>query len=101
MTFETSTVKWFDVKKGYGFIHHPNGGDDVFVHYTHIESDAEFKTLRTGQTVRFEMENGPKGLHALQVVVMDEETDAEPMIGHSDLDRRTSHQESVRDAYIK
>lgn len=73
MATRQSTVKWFDAKKGYGFIHHPDGGDDVFVHYTQIESDKDFKTLRTGQTVEFEMSDGPKGLHALSVNAMGEE----------------------------
>jgi CspA family cold shock protein len=67
MAIRQSTVKWFDAKKGYGFIHHPDGGEDVFVHYTQIETEKDFKTLRTGQTVEFEMNDGPKGLHALGV----------------------------------
>jgi CspA family cold shock protein len=79
-----STVKWFDAKKGYGFINHPDGGDDVFVHYSQIQSDDEFKTLRTGQSVQFEMNDGPKGLHALNVEALDDDGDeaegaAEPM----------------------
>ncbi|PEN06044.1 cold-shock protein [Longimonas halophila] len=64
---EQSTVKWFDAKKGYGFINHPDGGDDVFVHYSQIQSDDDFKTLHTGQSVRFELNDGPKGLHAVSV----------------------------------
>jgi CspA family cold shock protein len=68
-----STVKWFDAKKGYGFIDHPSDGDDVFVHYSNIESDDDFKTLRAGQDVKFEMNDGPKGLHALNVVAKDED----------------------------
>ena len=84
MTMQYSTVKWFDAKKGYGFINHPDGGDDVFVHYSQIQSDDEFKTLRTGQSVQFEMNDGPKGLHALNVEALDEEGDeaedaAQPM----------------------
>jgi CspA family cold shock protein len=59
-----STVKWFDAKKGYGFITHPDGGEDVFVHYSNIESDDDFKTLHADQKVRFELDDGPKGLHA-------------------------------------
>ncbi len=76
MATRQSTVKWFDAKKGYGFIHHPDGGDDVFVHYTQIESDKEFKTLRTGQIVEFELNDGPKGLHALSVNAIDQEEKA-------------------------
>ena len=68
-----STVKWFDAKKGYGFINHPNDGADVFVHYSNIVSDDDFKTLRTGQRVKFEMNDGPKGLHALDVVAIEDE----------------------------
>lgn len=75
MTMQYSTVKWFDAKKGYGFINHPDGGDDVFVHYSQIQSEDEFKTLRTGQSVQFEMNDGPKGLHALNVEALDEEGD--------------------------
>lgn len=75
MATRQSTVKWFDAKKGYGFINHPDGGNDVFVHYTQIDSDKEFKTLRTGQTVEFEMNDGPKGLHALNVSALEEPSD--------------------------
>lgn len=73
-----STVKWFDAKKGYGFIHHPDGGDDVFVHYSDIDSDDDFKTLQADQTVRFEMEEGPKGLNASNVVATDDPTAEQP-----------------------
>ncbi|WP_022835277.1 cold-shock protein [Salisaeta longa] len=69
---EYSTVKWFDAKKGYGFIHHPDDGDDVFVHYSQIDSDDDFKTLRTGQAVEFELNDGPKGLHALNVTASED-----------------------------
>ncbi len=70
MPTHESTVKWFDAKKGYGFLDHPEGGADIFVHYTQIRSDDDFKTLSTGQTVRFELNDGPKGLHALNVVAL-------------------------------
>ena len=70
---KTSTVKWFDAKKGYGFIHHPDDGEDVFVHYSNIQSDDDFKTLKSDQRVQFEMNDGPKGLHALDVVAFDQE----------------------------
>jgi len=69
---KTSTVKWFDAKKGYGFIHHPDDGNDVFVHYSNIQSDDDFKTLKSNQRVQFEMNDGPKGFHALDVAPIDE-----------------------------
>lgn len=74
---EKSKVKWFDAKKGYGFIDHPEGGDDVFVHYSQIISEKDFKTLRTGQEVAFEINDGPKGLHALDVKPMEEPEEAD------------------------
>jgi CspA family cold shock protein len=59
------TVKWFNDAKGYGFISQDTG-EDVFVHYTAIEMDG-FRTLSKGEMVMFEVERGPKGLHALTV----------------------------------
>jgi len=59
-------VKWFDTKKGYGFIKQPDG-DDVFVHYTGIVGDG-FKSLRAGEEVEFEISNGAKGPQATKVV---------------------------------
>jgi CspA family cold shock protein len=59
-------VKWFDTKKGYGFIEQP-GGDDVFVHFTGITGDG-FKSLRAGDEVEFEIASGSKGPQATNVV---------------------------------
>ena len=59
-------VKWFNDAKGFGFIEHTSG-KDVFVHYSVIE-DAGFKTLKDGEEVQYEIEDGPKGLHAVKVV---------------------------------
>lgn len=75
MSIRRSVVKWFDAKKGYGFIVHPDGGNDIFVHYSTISSDKRFKTLRTGQVVEFELNDGPKGLHAHNVVPEQSEFD--------------------------
>ena len=62
----TGPVKWFDSKKGFGFIS-VEGGDDVFVHFSAIQSEG-YKTLEENQKVEFEVEQGPKGLQAANVV---------------------------------
>ena len=59
------TVKWFDAKKGYGFISQEDG-EDVFVHYTAITADG-FRTLDEGQAVEFDIVQGEKGLQAENV----------------------------------
>ena len=63
----TGTVKWFNESKGYGFISQDDGGADVFVHFRAI-SGSGFKTLAEGQAVTFEVEDGPKGPQATNVV---------------------------------
>ncbi|HSO72420.1 MAG TPA: cold-shock protein [Thermodesulfobacteriota bacterium] len=59
-------VKWFNDAKGFGFIER-EGGSDVFVHYTAIQSEG-FKTLKQGQDVEFEIKDGDKGLQAANVM---------------------------------
>lgn len=60
------TVKWFNAEKGYGFIAVDDGGPDVFVHYSAIQSSG-FRTLDEGQRVEFQTTQGPKGPQADQV----------------------------------
>ncbi len=62
-------VKWFDQKKGYGFITQEDG-DDLFVHYSAINRDG-FKTLDEGDEVEFEISQGNKGLQATNVTVLE------------------------------
>jgi CspA family cold shock protein len=61
-------VKWFNEKKGFGFIQGDNG-DDIFVHYSAIQARG-FKTLNDGQRVSFDIEHGEKGFAAANVRVM-------------------------------
>jgi CspA family cold shock protein len=60
-------VKWFNSKKGYGFIRLNEGEQDIFVHYTSIKGDG-FKSLVEGEEVQFELAEGPKGLQAQNVL---------------------------------
>ena len=64
------TVKWFDVKKGFGFIQQGDG-NDVFVHYSNITGNG-FKVLEDGESVEFEVIEGDKGLQAQNVVKAEE-----------------------------
>ncbi len=59
-------VKWFSAKKGYGFIIPDDGSEELFVHYSDIETDG-FKTLKQGESVTFERVDSPKGPKAIKV----------------------------------
>ena len=65
MSEELGKVKWFNNKKGFGFIERASGGD-VFVHYSAILSDG-YKTLKEGDSVKFTITEGPKGFQAENV----------------------------------
>jgi CspA family cold shock protein len=80
-------VKWFNDAKGFGFIEHTSGRD-VFVHYSVIASEG-FKTLKDGETVEYELKEGPKGLQASKVLRTVTETSAD----ESDTDDATSSSE--------
>ncbi len=62
----TGTVKWFNEKKGFGFISPDNGGEDLFIHHSNIDAQG-FRTLKEGQKVEFEMREGRKGPEATGV----------------------------------
>ncbi|MGF6392048.1 cold shock domain-containing protein CspD [Pseudomonas plecoglossicida] len=59
-------VKWFNNAKGYGFINEEGKSDDLFAHYSAIQMDG-YKTLKAGQVVSFDIIQGPKGLHAVNI----------------------------------
>jgi CspA family cold shock protein len=66
------TVNWFNAEKGYGFISNDEGGDDIFVHFSAIQSEG-FKTLKEGQKVTFDVEPDPKNsekMRAINVVAL-------------------------------
>jgi CspA family cold shock protein len=62
---ETGIVKWFNGAKGYGFIQRSTG-EDVFVHFSAIQADG-YRSLNEGEAVEFELQQGPKGLNAIEV----------------------------------
>jgi CspA family cold shock protein len=63
----TGTVKWFSDEKGFGFIAPSDGSKDVFVHHSAVQGSG-FKSLAEGQSVSYEVEQGPKGPSATNVV---------------------------------
>ena len=65
-TREQGTVKWFNNAKGYGFVNEEGKNDDLFAHYSAIQMDG-YKTLKAGQAVTFDVIQGPKGLHAVNI----------------------------------
>ncbi len=65
-------VKWFNTKKGYGFITREDNEEDIFVHYTSISGDG-YRALEKGEDVQFELVEGPKGLQAQNVSKVQQE----------------------------
>ena len=65
-------VKWFNNTKGYGFIVADGDNQDLFAHYSAINMEG-YRTLKAGQKVTFEQEQGPKGTHAVNIKIITEE----------------------------
>ena len=62
----SGVVKWFNSSKGYGFICQANNKQEVFAHYSAISMDG-YRSLNAGQEVEFDLQDGPKGPHALNI----------------------------------
>lgn len=86
LTDVEGVVKWFDPKKGFGFIIGPQG-QDIFVHYTQIDGQG-FRVLKDGASVRYSATNGEKGWHATKVTRLGPEIKTRPMPGYSRSPRR-------------
>ncbi len=78
----TGHVKWFNNAKGFGFILPDDGGDDLFAHYSAIGMEG-YKTLKAGQLVSFETVEGPKGLHAANIIPLAEDGDSQQVSSES------------------
>jgi CspA family cold shock protein len=89
-------VKWFNDAKGFGFIEHTSGRD-VFVHYSVIASEG-FKTLKDGETVEYELKEGPKGLQAAKVLRTKKEDQADESADGSSSDESSALEISEAEA---
>ncbi|EXJ11840.1 MULTISPECIES: cold-shock protein [Nitrincola] len=67
---KTGKVKWFNNSKGYGFILSESCDEELFAHFSAILSDG-YKSLKAGQDVQFETKEGPKGLHAINIRLLE------------------------------
>lgn len=71
---ERGKVKWFNENRGYGFIRRETGGNEVYVHYSHITGEG-FRTLSEGELVEFDISEGERGLEARNVSKVEQERD--------------------------
>ncbi|AQY69505.1 cold shock domain-containing protein CspD [Pseudomonas veronii] len=80
-------VKWFNNAKGYGFINEEGKTEDLFAHYSAIHMDG-YKTLKAGQAVSFEIIQGPKGLHAVNICASTITTSAKPVVSAAQKEKK-------------
>jgi len=92
----TGQVKWFNNAKGFGFILPDEGGDDLFAHYSAIGMEG-YKTLKAGQQVTFDVIEGPKGLHAANILPLLEPDETQPDEESSSGDADPETEESLPD----
>ena len=96
----TGKVKWFNNAKGYGFILPDSGESDLFVHYSSIAMDG-YKTLKAGQDVEFDMQEGPKGYHAVNIRAQhDEDAESSGASDASDADEETEVADAPREPEV-
>lgn len=74
---QNGKVKWFNNAKGYGFVVAEGKDEDLFAHYSAIQMDG-YRTLKAGQPVKFDIIQGPKGLHAINIQSAEQALDASP-----------------------
>lgn len=77
---ENGKVKWFNNAKGYGFVVADGRDEDLFAHYSAIQMEG-YRTLKAGQPVQFEIIQGPKGLHAINIQSVTEKKPEEAKVG--------------------
>lgn len=80
----TGRVKWFNNAKGYGFVLPEDGEQDYFAHYSSILMDG-YKTLKAGQLVSFDLLEGPKGAHAINIKVIENSSEDSPQESSEDI----------------
>ncbi len=90
---QTGVVKWFNNAKGYGFVLADEDGKDVFAHYSAVDMDG-YRTLRAGQCVAFEAVDGPKGLHAVTIKILD----AAPPVSDQPQENQSATQDQQQDS---